>query len=378
MNTEKLRTAQSRLSDASAAARDIHAQLAPEAGATILFFCSSRFDQERLGNEINRLFAGHEVIGCTTAGEIGPTGYFEHSLSAVCLPQNLFSAVTGRLGKLRTFSPIDGHDFACDLLHNLKTRVQGISASNTFGFLLVDGLSVREETVTATLHAALGSIPLIGGSAGDDMNFQRTRVFHDGHFHDDSAVLLLASTPLPFRAFMTHHYQPGNESLLVTEADPETRTVFKLNGLPAAREYARLLGIDPAKLSPAYFAASPVATTIRGTPYVRAIQKQNPDGSLTFYCAIEEGMELRATGALGLIENVQDAFQNLHEKLGDPVLTLVCDCVMRKLDVTQRGTLRFVENILKNNHSVGFSSYGEQFNGVHINQTLTGIAFGRP
>jgi hypothetical protein len=29
------------------------------------------------------------------------------------------------------------------------------------------------------------------------------------------------------------------------------------------------------------------------------------------------------------------------------------------------------------NNAVGFSTYGEQFNGIHVNQTLTGVAIGR-
>jgi len=27
---------------------------------------------------------------------------------------------------------------------------------------------------------------------------------------------------------------------------------------------------------------------------------------------------------------------------------------------------------------IGFNTYGEQFNGMHINQTFTGVAIGRP
>jgi hypothetical protein len=35
-----------------------------------------------------------------------------------------------------------------------------------------------------------------------------------------------------------------------------------------------------------------------------------------------------------------------------------------------------VEDILRDNNVVGFNSYGEQFGGIHINQTFTGIAIG--
>jgi hypothetical protein len=44
--------------------------------------------------------------------------------------------------------------------------------------------------------------------------------------------------------------------------------------------------------------------------------------------------------------------------------------------MTQRGLVDRVEEVLRDNNVIGFSSYGEQHLGVHVNQTLTGIAFG--
>ena len=36
------------------------------------------------------------------------------------------------------------------------------------------------------------------------------------------------------------------------------------------------------------------------------------------------------------------------------------------------------EAILAKNRVVGFSTYGEQFNGMHVNQTMTGVAIFPP
>jgi hypothetical protein len=35
-----------------------------------------------------------------------------------------------------------------------------------------------------------------------------------------------------------------------------------------------------------------------------------------------------------------------------------------------------IGELLQQNNTVGFHTYGEQFRGVHVNQTLVGIAFG--
>ena len=39
-----------------------------------------------------------------------------------------------------------------------------------------------------------------------------------------------------------------------------------------------------------------------------------------------------------------------------------------------------MSDILRRNNAIGFNTYGEQFCGVHVNQTLTAIAlgFGQP
>jgi hypothetical protein len=49
---------------------------------------------------------------------------------------------------------------------------------------------------------------------------------------------------------------------------------------------------------------------------------------------------------------------------------------LRNLEISQSGLKDRVGEIFRHNNTIGFSSYGEQFRGVHINQTLTGIAIG--
>jgi hypothetical protein len=226
------------------------------------------------------------------------------------------------------------------------------------------------------LQYAIGQIPLFGGSAGDDQKFVVTHVYSEGRFHSDSALLILISTTLPFRIFKTQHFIATDERLVVTEADPARRIVKEINGLPAAAEYARLLGVEEHELSSMRFAASPVVVMIDGTDYVRSIQKANPDGSLTFFCAIEEGLVLRVAHGVDIVNNLKQAFDQIRAEIGSPQLVLGCDCVLRNLEISQNGLKDSVAEIFRRNNAIGFSSYGEQFHGVHVNQTLTGIAIG--
>jgi hypothetical protein len=376
MTNQKIRLAQSSAVDAGQAVAEFYAAVAQPDMALVLFFCSSEYDLDILATEMNRLFAGVQVVGCTTAGEIGPAGYLEHSLTGASFPASSSVAVSGRLERVSQFEIARGRDFANDLLQQLESKVPQAGADNSFAFMLIDGLSKREEPVTHALQHALGNIKLFGGSAGDDQKFLRTYMFSEGRFHDDSAELILVSTSLPFQIFKTQHFVSTDERLVVTQADTSKRKVMEINGLPAAEEYARLVGVDVHELNSMRFAASPVVVVIDGTDYVRSIQKANPDGSLTFFCAIEEGVVFRVAHGVGLVKNLEQTFDKLRAELGKPQLVIGCDCILRKLEVSQNGLNERVAAILRSNNTIGFNSYGEQFHGVHVNQTLTGIAIG--
>jgi hypothetical protein len=154
--------------------------------------------------------------------------------------------------------------------------------------------------------------------------------------------------------------------------------VKEINGLPAAAEYARLLGVTERELTPSRFAASPVVVLIDGNNYVRSIQHANADGSVTLYCAIDEGVVLRVAYGVDLVENLKAALVNLRTQIGPPQLIITCDCILRRLEIMQNKLEDQVGTILNNSNAVGFNTYGEQFHGVHVNQTLTGIAIGAP
>ncbi|MGE5469322.1 MAG: nitric oxide-sensing protein NosP [Bacteroidota bacterium] len=377
MKIKQIRTAQSGATDARQAVREFRAGVAQPDMALVVFFCSTTYDRAALADEINRQFPGVPVIGCTTAGEIGPQGYREHSLVGASFPAAACTAVSGRLDRLQHFAMGQGHALAQRLIGQLES-LGAAEAGQTFALLLIDGLSQREEPVAHALQNALGAIPLVGGSAGDDLRLEQTWVFHDGTFHTDSAVLLLLGTTLPFRIFKTQHFVSESERLVVTAADASRRVVREINCLPAAAEYARIVGTGIDGLGPTRFAASPMVVAIDGTDYVRSIQKANPDGSLTFYCAIEEGLVLRVVRGVDLVGNLRQTFADLQAAIGPPQLVLACDCILRNLEMTQSGIKEAAGQVFRDHHAVGFSTYGEQFRGVHVNQTLTGIAIGRP
>jgi len=376
INVADILRAQSCASDARNAVREFHAAVAQPDTALVVFFCSSDYDLDALADEMAAAFAGVPVVGCTTAGEIGPTGCRDHSISGASLPASRFKTAVGLLDHLQRFDVAQGESLVQDLLQRLEVLDPSANAGNSFALLLIDGLSMREEPVTSALQNALGKLPLVGGSAGDGVDFGATHVYFDGRFHDDSAVLTLVSTALPVKVFKTQHFVPTDKRVVVTSADAGRRIVHEIDGWPAAEAYARLAQTSVESLDPVHFAASPVVVLIDGTNYVRSIQKANPDGSLTFYCAIEEGVVLRVGSGVDLQENLDAAFAEIRAAIGPPQLVLACDCILRKLEIAASGLVEDVATVFRENNVTGFNTYGEQYHGVHVNQTLTGIAIG--
>jgi hypothetical protein len=124
------------------------------------------------------------------------------------------------------------------------------------------------------------------------------------------------------------------------------------------------------------FACHPVVVKLGGLEYVRSIQKVNEDESLTFFCAIDEGIVLTVARGVDLVQNLEETFAQVRSQIGEPELVLGCDCLLRHLEIQQKGLRNQVSEILQANHVVGFATYGEQFNAMHVNQTFTGVAIG--
>lgn len=364
--------------DEALAVSELHAAVYQADAALTVFHCSPKYDRERLAAALRERFAQQLLVGCTSAGEIGPTGYVSGGITGVSIASEELSVLSRRLDRLSALQMRDGQELSQSMLRSLDPAGKSRAAGNVFGFLLVDGLSCKEELVVASLYRGLGDVPLFGGSAADGTNFGNTYIYHDGTFHTNACVFTLVKTTLPFLVFKTEHFVGSEKKLVVTHADPERRTVLELDGESAARAYARAIGLTVAELTPQVFASYPVMVRLGGAYYVRSLQQVNKDESLTFSCAIDEGIVLTMGRGVDIQENLREAFQSVERSIGKPKVVLGCDCILRGLELDQRALRGAVGQVLAENQVCGFGTYGEQYNAMHVNQTFTGVAIAEP
>lgn len=372
-----LRVATSVAPDAAGAVAEIAAGLrdGPTPGF-LLVFASSHYDPEALVAELTRHFGDLPRAGCSTAGEIAPSGITEHSVVALSFPSDTFEIVAAPLERLSEFGIEAGSERVSDLRRRLAAT-RDDDRCGVFAVTLLDGLCQREEQILSALQRALDDIPLVGGSSGDDLAFQDTFAFHGDRLLRDAGLLLLVRSTLPFRVFKSDHFEPTSTKMVVTACDPDARVVFELDAEPAWRTFADAAGIASGELDRLDLAAHPLVVRVGGDYYCRSVQKMNADGSLSFYCAIDDGVVLTLARTRDMVECLSETLTEIDAELGGIAFVVGFDCVHRRLEAESRQILDRISDLFRRWHVVGFNTYGEQFGAMHLNHTFTGIAFGR-
>lgn len=314
---------------------------------------------------------GCRIAGCSSAGEIGTGGYCANSVTAIAFPAQSFRAgicilpeqehipVSRWMSQLRQFRTSFAHD----------------PRRAAFGLLLADGSAGREDVLVATLDATIPGVPVVGGSSADGLRFGRTCQIVDGQDHAGSAVFILVETDFSVAELTFAHFSATPDRAVVTAADPQNRIILELNAEPAAQEYARLARLPLSGLTPTEFARHPLILRMGRRNHVRAIRAVTPEGGLELMSVIEPGTILRLGRVEGLTQGFADAVEDLPRP---PAMVLGFDCVLRRLALERAGLLDEMSGIFRRYRVAGFSTYGEQHSGMHVNQTFVGMAFMPP
>lgn len=374
-----IRVAMSAESALAPAVAEVAAELGQGPFEHIVVFFSTSHDAAQLSAALAAAFPDTPVSGCTTAGEITPLGMMQGSLMLLAFPKHGFRVRTTVIEDMAEVGVKQSTEVVRSMLAQFARGGPGQTGSlrdRVFALMLVDGLSNAEETLVAAIHWAIDDVQMIGGSAGDNLAFHETALIHGGRVYRHSALLMMVESAFPFRVFKTENFEPTPIKLVVTAADPENRKVLELNAEPAAREYAAAIGLLPDDLGPFSFASYPLVVKVGGDYYCRSIRNMNDDGSLSFFCAIDEGLVFTVARPRDMVRATESALNLIEAQLGGIDMVIGFDCILRRLDAEARQIGRELDALYRRFHVVGFHTYGEQYNAMHLNQTLTGIAFG--
>ena len=364
-------SAVSHLPDGAAAVAEIAVALGPHADLYAVFVAPG-YDLAAVGAALRTQF-GDRVIGCSSSGNISLNGYDRTGISAMALAGGGLHARTITVGPLD--DPADAVERAGAELAGLRAEV---ADGDGFAILLTDGLTRSEDLLAANLMAALGDVPIIGGSAGDELVFRRTAVYHGGTFQTNLATVTVVRTESAFRLVRLQHHEPTDVILIATDVDPDLRIVRSFNGRPAAQVYAEAVGTDLAAIGPTTFSRHPLLLNAGGSSWVRSIATAHEDRSLSMFARVDIGDVLRLGRPSGMLEKLESRLAAVGAELGSIGGMLTFDCILRRLEFEAAGLDDHVGAVLAAHRAVGFSTYGEQFNGMHMNQTLVAVVFAGP
>ena len=82
--------------------------------------------------------------------------------------------------------------------------------------------------------------------------------------------------------------------------------------------------------------------------------------------------------AQDIVTHLDSELSRLRAENGAPAMVLGFDCMLRRLEAELLKKYHAVSDLLSRNRVIGFSTYGEQYHGMHVNQTFVGIAFHEP
>jgi hypothetical protein len=346
----------------------------------VFVFVSTKQDAGVVAAALHERFPESIVVGCTTTGEHLNGEHFRGAVVMTGMYDTGIRWTTTSFEGLVGLNQPEAEEVAKAMFKSLGTDTDDFDPAEYFCISFIDGLRGREELITAHLAEALEGVQLVGGSAGDDLAFRETKVIAGGRAFTDGVVLVMGHAKDRFQILKHQHFTTTTRRLAITKVDVAARRVYEMDGLPALTAYALALDLPLAEVTSDVTFNHPLTLTCRGEIYVRSVSKVHEDGSISFFCAVEEGMVLEVGGHHDLVTHFQDNIDAVTAGKGVFDLLLGCNCILRALEADKSDVVGPVGAVWNRvaRASIGFDTYGEQVNGMHINQTLVAIGFRGP
>jgi hypothetical protein len=199
----------------------------------LIVFCSESCDLPAVLRQVNERSGGVPLVGCSTSGEIAPTGSGDGSVVVMALGGDGFSIGTASASPASADLRAAGAEVA-GCLATIEERPHRVL------LLLTDGLAGDQREILRGVYRVLGAgVPLGGGCVGDE-RMGRTFQMHGDRVLTDSVVAAGIGSDAPLGIGVRHGWRRVGEPMLVTGSGGNR--VHTLNGRPALDVYLERLG----------------------------------------------------------------------------------------------------------------------------------------
>lgn len=353
----------------------------PSANLVLVFGSVKRFSEGKLQGFLKTRYPTAQVVGCTTSGEISPTGVYDDSIQITAIQ---WEKTIQRVAQTKMSGMQNSFEAAAGLAKQLKAD------SLRTVIVISDGLNVNGSELLKGFQSVLGDTPIVGGLAGDGGAFVKTLQLFNETVSDNQVIAVgLYGSALITSSGALGGWKPYGPPRKVTKS--EKNVVFEMDGKPALPLYRMYIGEAFARGLPGTGLKFPLAVIEEGKREVEKIRTllaiDDKNNSLTFAGNVEEGETVRLcqTNHDRLVEGAGGAANLVMDNLGASKtnqvgLALCVSCVGRKGVMAENvvDEVRLVQQVLGGQTNVaGFYSYGElaprpnTTDSVLHNQTMT-------
>ncbi len=332
-------------------------------------FCAPKPGMPDLFDGINDAAETGQIVGCTTDGEMSAAGYRKGSAVLGGIVSDQIHFTIAHVENISRNHELAGKQLA----DKLSPTVQYVQ-------LFTDGISGNGCAILRGISSVLGeTLPIAGGTAGDNGKFQRTWQFAGSRLLTDAAVAIGFSGDFHLGTGVKSGWSPIGLAKKVTRASGNI--LYELNGEPALQVYERFLGKHAEKL-PAVGVEYPLGLVgrcldendknyylLRAT---MSVDRQN--GSIQFAGEIPEGALVHFTcgDSHSILAATAEAARLARSEMGDvpPAMIFFYSCMARKIVLGQRTReeLDRVRKVFgKEVPILGFYTYGE-YSRISCNQ----------
>lgn len=380
----QLHSARTNERDPIAAAEDLLKQLPSIEPKLVTVYASRNRDPHALNKALReRLPPGTRLIGASTAGEIDREGIHAGTvvLGALTGDLEVGIGIAMHLSADASAAGARAISRACD---ELGTRPADLDPNRYVGLVIDDGFRHKKEELLLGILDRNQALMLTGGGAADDEADpeKQSAIIHvDGEIHTDAALVALIRTEAPWAVLRSHAYLPTGNTIRITKTDATCKRVLEIDGQPAAKRYAEILGVGVDDLEfgkPQGFANNPTALKVGREYFMRAPWAPMPDGSILFANLMQEDTELELMKLGDMPAITRNFFEEvIPKRVMNPQAVLSFQCSGRMWLARSNGTLPELSRAFQASPpSVGLNCFFEIYSGFHINTTLTTLVFG--
>jgi len=167
-------------------AESIDKQLAMEKNAVGILFCDADLDGAVVTGELKNQL-GIEIAGMTTLTALDRDGHHEAAavLTVLTAEDCVFIAKASE-----SLASKDFEQRITKVCGEASPKGKGLETTGIMFALCPNGMPFSGDKYTGILSKELGNVPIMGGVASDDYDFERARVFLSGEEYRDSLILV--------------------------------------------------------------------------------------------------------------------------------------------------------------------------------------------